>query len=258
MCLLSVSSAEETVLSQTFTADQSSDGKDAAAGANEKRIALLPFENLTDEKDILQEINPAIKYQLEGKGFEVIYSDDLQGFLCEKRVRSNGHVSRDLAAAIRDEFDVRAILTGSVLSFSSDENPQFGILLRLIEASSGTILWADYASATGDDFMTILGLGKIKSVYSLIPKVMDNLFASFHERVLYKKESTSHKVAVIPFQNNSEFKNAGKIVMYMFLVEMLKSEKYEPVEYGNTRNQIIDLRIWNRGAMDYDSIRTLS
>ena len=258
MCVLSVSAAEETIPSQTLTAGQSSDGNDDAAGANKKRIALLPLENLTDERDLLKYISPAITYQLEQKGFEVIYGDDLKGFLCEKRVRSDGQVSSEIAGALRDEFDVKAILTGSVLSFSTDDNPQFGILIRLIEASSGVILWADYASATGDDFTTILGLGKIKSIYSLIPKVMDNLFASFHERVLYKTESSSHKVAVLPFQNNSEFKNAGKIAMYLFLVEMLKNQKYEPIEYGNTRNQIINLQIRNRGAMDYESIRALS
>lgn len=281
MCVPGVSVGEETADSQTLTiypsfgkdaiadADKEtadsetltvypSYGKNAIAGADNKRIALLPFENLTDARDAIEQINPAITYHLESKGFEVIYNDDLQDFLCEERVRSNGHVSSDLAAALKDEFDVKAILTGSVLSFSTDENPEFGILVRLIEASSGIILWADYASATGDDFTTILGLGKIESIYSLIPKVMDNLFASFHERVLYKEASTSHKVAVLPFKNNSAFKNAGKIAMYMFLVEILKSGKFEPVEYGNTRNQIIDLRIWDRGEMDYDSISALS
>ncbi len=258
MCLLSVSVMEETAHAQALVVTQASDGTDTAAGSLKERIAQLPLENLTKNRDILKHISPAITYQLERKGYEVIYGDDLKGFLCENRMRSNGQVSSEFAGALRDKFNVKAVLTGSVLSYSTEENPQFGILVRLIEASSGRILWADYASATGDDFTTILGLGRIKSIYSLVPKVMDSLFSSFHENVFYKKENSSYKIAVLPFKNNSNVKYAGKIAMYMFLTEMLKNPKFEPIEYGNTRNEIITLRIWDRGAMDYATIRALA
>ncbi len=258
ICVMSILAADRTVSAQALTDSQSSGRNDAAADVNNNRIALLPFENLTDEREVIKHVIPAITYHLENKGIEVISGEGLNDFLCGKRVRSSGQVSRELAEALKKEFDVKAILTGSVLSFNADENPRFGVLVRLIDAYSGTILWAGYETAAGDDFETILGLGKIKSIYSLIPKVMENLFSSFDQEMLYKKEGAERKVAVLPFQNNSKYKHAGKIAMYMFLVEMLKNQAYEPIEYGNTRNQIINLRIWNRGAMDYESIRALS
>jgi hypothetical protein len=37
-------------------------------------------------------------------------------------------------------------------------NPQLGFSARLVDSSTGAILWSEYASATGDDFTTLLVL----------------------------------------------------------------------------------------------------
>ncbi len=221
-------------------------------------IALLPLENLSEEGDALKHIIPVLTYHLNKKGLSVLNSEDVETFTCNERIRTTGLVTNDLALKLKNRFNIKAILTGTIVSFSADENPAFGILLRLIDSSSGSILWANYASATGDDFSGILGLGKIKSIHSLIPRVITKILSSLSTETLNSSTKSARKIAVLPFQNNSGFQNAGKIAMYMFINELLKNPNFEPIEYGNTRKQIVKARIRNRGELNYDNLSVLS
>ncbi|HDH53440.1 MAG TPA: hypothetical protein ENH24_03030 [Nitrospirae bacterium] len=222
------------------------------------RVAVFPFENFSDNKDALKYVMPVLISHLGKKGVEVVDEASLSDYLCNKRIRSTGYVSRELARKIKDKFKVKAILVGSIISFSTGKNPEFGILARLINPSDGGILWADYASATGEDFTGILGLGRLSAVHSLIPRVMDTLFTSFYLKTLQRETGHSYRIAVMPFQNNTDFRNAGMIATYMFMVELLKNPEFEPIEYGNIRNLIVSLRIRNRGGLDYENMNVLS
>jgi TolB-like protein len=232
--------------------------KEISSKEVKNRVALLTLENLSDNKNALKHVMPVLLGQLEKKGLEVVDEDSLNNFLCKERVRATGYVSKELAGKIKKEFKAKNIVAGSIISFSTGENPKFGILARLIDSSDGGILWADYASATGDDFVTIFGLGKVRTIFSLIPRVMDKLFASFSIEGLHREIEPSYRVAVMPFQNDSDFKNAGIIAMYMFTIELLKNQKFEPIEYGNIRNLIVSLRIRNRGDLNYKNISAFS
>jgi TolB-like protein len=233
---------------------------EVTAGIVENRVALLPFDNLSDNKNALRQVMPALVRHLEKRGIEVVDEDKLNEYLCEERVRATGYVSKELAQKIRTKFKVKAILAGSIISYYTEEYPRFGILARLIDSSDASILWADYASATGEDYTTVLGLGKLRTIFSLIPRVMDELFVSFNYNVLERPVDigTARRIAVMPFQNNSNFRNAGVIAMYMFIIELLKNDNFEPIEYGNIRNTIISLKIRNRGDLDHSKISALS
>ncbi len=223
-----------------------------------QRVAVLPFENFTENEDAPKHIFPLITGTLSGKGLEVIDETSLNDFLCKERIRSTGYVSKELAGKIRERFKVGSVLAGSILSFSSGENPRFGILARLIDSSEGEILWADYASATGEDFLTMFDLGKVNTLAHLTPRVTDMLFASFTVDGLNRASEPAQRIAVMPFRNNSDFKNAGMIAMHMFIIELLKNPDYRPVEYGNIRNSIVSLKIRNKGELSFNQINSLS
>jgi TolB-like protein len=231
---------------------------DAAPPSQKTRIALLPFENLTDDKTAFSQIMPVVKNRLETKGFELVDEDSLNKFLLKERVRSTGYISRDIARKMKEELNVKAILIGAITSYYPLKNPQVGILARLIDSASGVILWANQASATGEDFTTILGLGTITSIDKLISVVVDRLLNSFSVTPRYQEKELTHRVAVMPFQNKSKHQDAGTIVTYMFLGDLLKQEGFEPLEYGDIRTLTVDLRVRSRGELDYKSIKLFS
>ena len=231
---------------------------DAALPSDKIKIALFPFENLTDDRTALPQIMPVIKDQLEKKGIAILDEKSLENFLLKERVRSTGYISKDLAQKMGKELNVKAILTGSVTSFYLLKKPQAGLLARLVDSSNGEILWASQASATGEDFTKLLGLGTIRSMDELIPIVVDRLLTSFSVTSQRKEKEQTRRIAVMLFQNKSKHKDAGAIVTYMFLVELFKNKGYEPVEYGEIRRLTVDYRIRHRGELDYKNIEGLS
>ncbi|VAX31587.1 hypothetical protein MNBD_NITROSPIRAE02-975, partial [hydrothermal vent metagenome] len=192
------------------------------------------------------------------KGFDLVDEDSLNRFLLKERVRATGYISRDMARKLGKELNVTAVFLGSVNLFSRRENPGLGFSARLVDSSSGLILWADNASATGDDFTSILGLGRIKTMDKLLPRVADRLLASFTARPPRKDTENTYRIAVMPFRNNSGVSDAGMIATYMFLVELFKNPVFEPVEYGEVRRAVVDLRVRERGELDYMDMKALS
>jgi TolB-like protein len=221
------------------------------------KIAIFPFENLTDNIDALTEIMPVLKSHLEGKGVEIIDEDILNKFLLRERVRSTGYISKELAQKIGKELTVKAILVGSINSFRPGETPRVGLSARLISSSDGSIIWANHASATGDDFTKILGLGTVKTIDKLTLLIVDRLFASFSISPPQKEKEFTHRIVVMPFQNSSKYKDAGIIATNMFLLGLFQDKRFEPVEYGETRRLIVDLRIKQKGEIDYEVLEGL-
>ncbi len=220
------------------------------------RIAIFPFENLSKTPDALSYVMPFIKKQIEDKGVEIVPQKKLEKFLVKYRIRRTGFVSRDTMRKIRKELGVTKVLTGSVINFLQQANPKVGILARLIDTGTGEIVWADYSTATGEDFVTILGLGRIGSVKELSEKVVERLFEGFNPRQ-QKQDKNSIRVAVVPFYNTTDYIDAGLIVAYMYIVELFKDPMFDPVELGDLRDLMIRFKIRPNGELRYSEIDAL-
>lgn len=221
-----------------------------------KRIAVFPFDNLTMVDNALNAVMPVIEKEMKDRGYSVVGEQELYSNICKDRVRETGTISKALAKKISDNFKVEGILLGSIVSYSVDEKPQVGLIARLIDPSDGSILWADYFSATGDDFITVLGLGDIKEMDKLIQKVVKSLFASFTAEAPQK--DAAFRVAVMPFMNDTDYKDAGNIASQMFVVHLFKDSSFIPLEYGEIRKNLVDKRIRVKGSLDYNNITELT
>lgn len=214
-------------------------------------IALFPLENFTDDRKAVEYVMPLLREKLEEKGISVLDEDSLDKFLIKERVRSTGYISKELATKVGEEFNVKAIFVGNINSFYGGNNPGVGFSARLVNASDGSIIWADHASATGEDFVGILGLGHIGTIEKLTNRVLNHLLDSFTIMPRYKAKELTYTVAVMPFQNESRVKKAGIIAMNMFIEELFKSAKFEPLEYGEVRRLVVKFRVRSKGELDF-------
>jgi len=230
----------------------------AAQADVRETIALFPFENLSEDKNALTSVMPLMKLRLEAKAVEVLDEEKLNNFLLRERIRSTGYVSRDVARRLREELNVKAVLVGSVNSFFTGEAPRIGLSARLVSSSDGSILWANHSSASGDDFTTILGLGRVTAMDELSLRVVDKLFDSFRTAPADKEMESTYRIAVMPFQNSSEVKGAGLIATYIFILELFKDKKFIPVEYGEVRRLVVDLRLREKGELDFKRTESIS
>jgi len=222
-----------------------------------KKLVVIPFENLTEDKNAELFVMPILKEKLKAKGYEIVDDNILNSFFLKERIRFTGYISKEVAKKIKDEFKVDAILLGSINSFSKNKL-QIGISAYLLDPSDSTIIWADHASATAEDFVRILGLGKVKTIEELASKVIDKLIKSLDTAPIFKERELTYRIAVMPFKNKSKIKKAGQIVTYMFIEELFKNKNFEPINYGDIKKAIIDLRIRRKEQLDYKTIKSIS
>lgn len=233
---------------------------DCACWAQDKtreRIAVFPFENLTHEGQALDRIMPIVREALEKKGVGLVDEFEVNRFMLKERIRSTGNISRDALLKAKKELSVDYILLGTIHNFYISENPQAGISARLIDPDTGDILWADYSSHAGEDFVKLFGLGAIKNIDRLVERVVDRLLVSFNSSKPKEKETT-YKIAVMPLKNKGKRSGAGSITAHMFVLELFKSSRFVPVDYGFIKNASVFLRIWPKGELDYLTIGAIS
>jgi TolB-like protein len=221
-------------------------------------IAIFPFVNFSEDKNAVTFVMPLLRVRLEAKGIRILNEESLNRFLLKNRVRATGYISKDMARKLREELNVEAVLVGSINSFYPWENPQIGFSVRLIDTSDGTIIWANHAAATGEDFTGILGLGRIKTMDRLASKVLDKLLDSFGSAPPHKERESTYRIAVMPFQNKSKTKDAAMIATYMFIVDLFKSKIFEPLLYGDVRRLVVNLRVRSKGEIDYKNLKEIS
>lgn len=148
------------------------------------RVAILPFENLTDAPEAPSRIISDLIQVLQGKGYQTVPYRETYRFLLKHRLREWGSVSRATARRIGKAFDVEAILTGTVNLYREDGGrPQLGLTLRLIHAGDGSIFWARDFSGSSEDFVRYFGQGRPSSAHDILAAALKEIGGSLPQGI---------------------------------------------------------------------------
>jgi len=254
------------------------------AGAEESStVALLPFENVSGSVESLRVMMPSVARALQDRGYSLLEPDRLEEFLARRRIRDTGQLSRTHAAALRREFGVGFALVGSVAIFNdSAENPQWGLSARIIATESGAVVWAGSVGLTGDDFTIALGLGTITSSAQLAEETATALLRDLPRagepmrmpisglgllarlsspKAIYRSPTLTSdppkRVAVLPFENLSERKGAGRIVTDVFVAALARSGRFEVIEPGSVTEALVAIGAAPYGSIDFEALDAL-
>ncbi len=268
----------------------------AASGQDRARIALLPFENVSGNVRSLRLVMPLVERALRERGYEPLSSEQLEPFLFRQQIRPTSQLSRRHLEALRQELGVGLAMVGSVGLFNdSPENPQWGLSSRVLSTVEGTILWAESAGLTGEEFTVALGLGTITSGELLAEKVVDALLREFPRagdafrappprwpgtlqkvpipssvlgfvipfgfKAAYRSSTLDseppRRVAVLPFENRSERKGAARIVTDVFVSLLFQRGRFEVIEPGRVTEALVAMGATPFGAADLETLEGL-
>ena len=263
-----------------------------AGNGRTKRIALLPFENISGQTGLSGEVLTYLEDILKRKGYEVVSGKTVEAVLYKDRIRRTGGISVRNAAALKEVLGVDYVMVGTFYLFAMVKgNPQFGLAARVVSAD-GAVQWANAAGSTGEDFTRILGFGTLTTFPELIPKVITQLFytlpgadeefgpkwhASFQSgsrvtgafgrvfghRIVRTYVSEVYKlsrparVAVLPFENFSERMGAARIVTDIFLSELFNAGIYDVMEAGEVEEKIVETDVWPYGGLVDEGVKRL-
>lgn len=234
---------------------------------NSDLIAVLPLENLSGSPAPLRELRKLLLDRLRQKGIGVVEEEDLERFMARHRLRYVGGINQDQALAFSRELGARGVLISSLELYVDEGTPKIAMTSRLTGTDEGTpaILWMESVAMTGDDSPGLLDLGIIKKIEPLREKVLDRLAGSlsgylagrktekstsprrFRPKALYRSPllgtDASFAIAVLPFVNQGERRNAGELMTLHFLRELHKRGNFQVIEPGVLREEMLRHRV---------------
>jgi TolB-like protein len=124
-----------------------------------KRVAVLPFETLTSDEYAGEKIRQSVITELLSRGIDVVEPGEVTRALVELKIRSLGSIRTTDIQTLAKTLGVEALMMGSVEAYGISRGitvsyPEVSISLRLIEASSGKIIWSVCNTSGGPNFWT--------------------------------------------------------------------------------------------------------
>jgi TolB-like protein len=246
-------------------------------------LALLPFENVSGSVQGVKLIMPVLEQALKARGYRLADAERLEALLFRERIRSTGLLSAAALHTLRRELGAELAMVGAVGLFNdSPTNPQWGLAARVVDTESARIAWAGAAGLTGDDFTVALGLGTITSSERLGREVVTRLLRDVPEagqpfaaprptralhlpliglKASYRSPALDtdppRRVAVLPFENLSERRGAGRILTDVFTTALFRQGRFEVVDPGVVSESLAAIGAAPFGTIDLDTLAAL-
>jgi hypothetical protein len=246
------------------------------------RVALLPVYSLAGGGFVAGTVLAEVGAALARAGVEIVDAAAVDEFLTARRIRFTGGIDADAAAEARDALGVDALLITTVQRYAEVPVPQFSMTLRLVSAAKDPeILWTDAVSLAGDDAPGLLGLGRVTDLQKLqalgIGRCARSLEAFLRgarrpasacqeggvaPRIAFRSERLDEKdrftVAVLPFVNDTDRRDAGDLVALEVLRQLTSSGRFRVFEPGVVRRQLLGLRVVQEEGVSLEEARLLT
>ncbi len=230
-------------------------------------IAVFPVENLSGGPTPSDQVRGFLIERLVAAGIKVLRNEALDDFMTQHRVRYAAGIDVPTAELLRKETGVDGALFAAIELANDTAPPKFALIVRL--ASLGelpTIAWADDAGVAGDDAPGFFDLDVVNDRDALrngaLKRIGDSLLgyltggatptdmraaSKFKPKAFYRKltlpSDRPSSVAVLPFFNLSDRRNAGEILALLFARHLSGFGQVRVVEPGAVRRQLLDARI---------------
>ncbi len=150
------------------------------------RIAVVPFDavgNVRSQDAGRVVTNTVLTYLLSTGLFEVVDPGQLDDALVSNQIRIGEGLKKGDLLAIQKSLDVDAVIIGLVEEYGdvrvgNDSYPSVSFSARLVNAHTGTIVWAGTISKTGADRVTVFDIGRISSMGKLCKSAVQDMARS--------------------------------------------------------------------------------
>jgi TolB-like protein len=241
---------------------------DTPFGDKDHKIAVFPVLNLSGAPAPLKKIRQALINSFKSRGLNIIDENVLEKVFARHRIRYIGGINEVTARALREEIQAEAVVIVSLELYSEIAPPKVALTTRLVStAKRPQILWIDGIGLAGDDSPGLLELSLVENPRILLETAVQSLasslsgylsgqgdrrisqktFGKFRPKAFYRSPvfapHMQYTVAVVPFYNISERKNAGDIIALHFIRQLSALENFDVVEPGAVRQALLRMRI---------------
>jgi len=160
-----------------------------------KRVAVLPFENLsgrTDAGDIVTSI--FISELFKSGRFDIVKPGDVRNLLIERKVKVKGEIDFETLYSFRKELGTDAVIVGVVEEYreksgKKGSDARVSLAVRMLDAWSGRVIWSANESRQGRENVVILDIGEVRTADGLAGKIIEDMLRPITRPSLEKKYS---------------------------------------------------------------------
>jgi len=225
------------------------------------RMAILPFENLSKISAARITTMRIISDEIQAWGIPVVTAEVVDSTLRNNRIRDTGRLSQKQIALIASDTGARLILLGSIEYFEESPKPQVGFSMRLLDATTGDILWADSRYAIGDASLRILGLGQIDRIDELAKRELHQTVAAMAtHHALFDLSAVRHSAAgvmIIPLVNYTTTATVNYVISDIFLT-LISHRGYRVIEPGMVEHELRSRAVLPYGEIESESLHALA
>jgi TolB-like protein len=124
-----------------------------------KKVAVLPFENLTNERSAGEVVRDVVVSELLAPGLaDVVLPGEVASAVDKMGIRAGQTLNAEQLKTLGKTLNVQAFILGTVLKFGETRTgsvsvPEVSITLMMADAASGSIIWSVTKTTSGAGFM---------------------------------------------------------------------------------------------------------
>ena len=147
-----------------------------------KRVGVLPFVNESEKRQAGEIVTNTFNTILfKSDIFQIEEKGNIEKFLISEKVKSVQMMDMEQLKKLGMRLKIDAVFIGVVEEFTGGDwggrltTPVVVIRVKLIDIRSGKVLWMVRHKKSGDDYITVFGFGRVRSISALTKKVVSEI-----------------------------------------------------------------------------------
>jgi len=247
-------------------------------------VAVLPPINRSGHGAPEERIAESLQAALARRGFRVLGTEELDGFLARHRIRYTGGISEGDAVALGTELGLTGAVLVSIDDWEGNDPPRVALTARYVGAAAGApLLWCDGVASHGWERPRAFEVGLVADAEVLLERAVEALAASLADASARARPKTERRfqpsslavdpgwaaanrsavrprIAVLPFVTQGVRREVGEVVALQFVRHLMAASHGTVVEPGVVRNALLDARVIQDGGpslSQVDAVRAL-
>ncbi len=156
-----------------------------------RRVALLPFEDLSDNANAGKKVREIFLAELLKPGyFDVVETGEMNKVLAEMDIVDPHNIDAETLKEFASRLGVQAVIYGVIeeyrqsVSTSSGTFPEVSLSIRMVDAESNIVMWMTGASRGGNASVSFMGFGETHFISELTQRLARDIVASLGRRIV--------------------------------------------------------------------------
>lgn len=219
-------------------------------------VGLMQLRDLSGNSEALTICQPLIERWLTDYGLVIRGPEELRPIRRQYRIRSAGQVSRIDAERLRDRLRLDYLVIGSIDIYTGDSLGEVGLSIRVLDLETMELIRAASVATTSLDYGGLFGIGELENMEQLAEHAVKRLFKALDKPIKRDDDKPSHRLAVVPIDNLSEYRQSGEIVSNHLLSRLIM-RGHKVVEPGMAYGLFVHNRVMPAGRIALSTLRAL-